>query len=140
MKNTKEPARGAQDDGRPLLDVRIVNTVVGAGVGLYDRRSGMILPGQVGGNLSYDVGDRPRLTLTFLVDGMDIDLAEGPRLDAPKAAKDRNDLAAASAAYAALSPANQARFRVMYGLTKQAQPLGRSPIHQAPRSVLDWSF
>ena len=73
--------------------------------------AGRALPGQVGVAWSHGgPGSLAEITVRFHVDGNTIRLADGP----PTGPK--GSLPEASAAYAALSDDNRARFRTMFGL------------------------
>ncbi len=91
-------------------------------------QDGRPLPGQQATTLDSAVDDVPRFTATFVVDGDQIQLGDGFALEPG------GTLAEASAAYAALSPANRARFCAQYDLASIHGPDG-----YVGGSILDWS-
>lgn len=80
---------------------------------------GQTLPGQISCVVSSGAGEAPKVTVEFIAGGVDISLKDD------FAALPSGTIGEASAAFAALSPANRTRFLTMYGLV--AMPAAAYP-------------
>lgn len=101
-----------------------------SGVLVIADEEGRPLPMQADNNLDCTVDGLPRFTVTFVVDGDGVVLGDGFALEPG------GTLAEASAAYAALSPANRARFRAQYGLEQTPMQAAMDELTMAWRDNL----
>jgi hypothetical protein len=101
------------------LDVRPVAGHFPECLGLFDRETGAMLPGQIGGTISYSMDGLADMSVDFRVGGGDVMFGDNTAAlaEARAEAAEEATLATVARLYGGLSAANRRRFRTMHGLT-----------------------